>query len=76
MNSIIILTVCNIFTGMCMSQPINTAIDTVNCPEIVSSFNDDQRLKTQKDELRYIASCVSENQFPMEYFNKTTAHSK
>lgn len=69
MNSVIVITLCNVLNGACLSMPMQTELTTIECPDVVSTFNTEQRKKTHLDSVRTIASCVPENEFPMEYFN-------
>ena len=69
MNSIVIMTVCNIINGVCLSMPIQPGLSIAECAPVISQFNTEQRNKVNIDQIRIMASCVPENEFPMEYFN-------
>jgi hypothetical protein len=74
MNGIIIITLCNIYTSVCLSQPINEfSVAYEDCPAITNEFNQTSRKNKIVDGIVSVASCVPENEFPKEYFYKTTA---
>lgn len=71
MSSVIIMTLCSIYTSVCISQPIDDyRIDSSKCPEISQRFNTEQR--KNKEDLVYFMTCIPKDEFPEEYFQKKT----
>lgn len=72
MNCILILTLCNIYNSICVSQPVNDIrIKNLDCPTVAREAN--LEFRKEKGDFVYFAACVPEKEFPQEMFLKSTA---
>lgn len=72
MNGILILSLCNIYSNICVSQPVNDVrIKNLDCPTLAREAN--LEFRKEKGDQVYFATCIPENEFPQEMFLKSTA---